>query len=499
MKSLLALGVSTLAALWLSASPASASTLPGCLAQQHVCVSGNGRSLISEGQQTRLEQQIGGDDIYLMVAASGSSGYNGTMNQIISGLNGHAQFTAGFLDSRLRHFGAYNKGMLPAHGAADIATRVVKQHQADQNVFAAMTDFVKDVRHDAGSGAGSAVPDAPSHVLRNALIALSVIFVMVVLGVFLIARPIRRRRQRELQEAKSAAQDDLIALSDAVTGQDAHLSSQGSPEAAEEQGAALRAYERGTAALDSAQRAEDMGTVSRAIAEGQYRLACAEALAAGRPRPGRRPSCFFDPRHGMSVRDGYWTPAEGGPGRSVPVCSACARKVEQGIEPDMRKVEAHGAPVNYVNAGFAPAYWGGYGFGPGLFTGFLLGEAFAPHASFADSYSSGGDYGGGDYGGGDFGGGDFGGGDFWRGARRLWKPGKARAGRDAEHRDNHDQRQPDRDVRRPLDGLAAVDEGHVVAVQRVEDQLDADEPEDGREPVCQADEPVSSPPSRKYI
>jgi hypothetical protein len=55
---------------------------------------------------------------------------------------------------------------------------------------------------------------------------------------------------------------------------------------------------------------------------------------------------------------------------------------------------------------------GGYGLGPGLFTGFLLGEALAPHASFTDSYSPGGDYGGGDLGGGDFGGGDFGGGDF---------------------------------------------------------------------------------------
>lgn len=79
----------------------------------------------------------------------------------------------------------------------------------------------------------------------------------------------------------------------------------------------------------------------------------------------------------------------------------------------MRKVEVNGAPVRYVNARLAPAYWGGYGFGPGLFTGFLLGEALAPHAIFADSYSSAdGDSGGGDYGGGDFGGGDFGGGDF---------------------------------------------------------------------------------------
>jgi len=414
MKRWLALGVSALAALWLFPSQASASTLPDCLAQQHVCVTSNGRSLISAGQQAQLARQIGGADIYLVVAASGASGYNSAMDRIISALSGHGQFTVGFMDSRLRHFGAYNKGMLPSHGAADIATRVVKQHQADQNVFAALTDFVTDVQHQAGSGSVGATASAPSHVLRNVLIVFSILLVVVVLGLFLIARPIRKRRQRELSEAKSAAQDDLIALSAGITDHHADVSIQSNSEAAKEQAAALSAYERGTAALDAARRVKDMGAVSRAIAEGQYRLACGEALAAGRPRPDRRPSCFFDPRHGMSVSDVRWTPANGGLGRSVPACSACAHKVEQGIEPDMRTVEVYGAPVNYVNAGFAPAYWGGYGFGPGMFTGFLLGEALAPQASFDGSYfSGGGDFGGGDFGGGDFGGGDFGGGgDF---------------------------------------------------------------------------------------
>jgi uncharacterized membrane protein YgcG len=411
MKRVLALVVGALAALWLSSSLASASTLPDCLAQQHVCVTSNGRSLISEGQQAQLEQQIGGDDIYLVVAASGSLGYNSAMNQIISALSGHQQFSVGFMDSRLRHFGAYNKGLLPSHGAADIATTVVQQHQADQNIFAVLTDFVNDVQHEAGSGSGGAAPSAPSHMLRNVLIAFSVVFVVVMLGFFLIARPIRQRRQRELEETKSAAQDDLIALSAGVTDHHADVSIQSNPEAADEQSAALSAYERGTAALDAAKRAKDLGAVSRAIAEGQYHLACAEALAAGQPRPGRRPSCFFDPRHGMSVSDVHWTPADGGPGRSVPACSACAHKVEHGLEPDMRKVETHGALLSYVDAGFAPAYWGGYGFAPGIFTGFLLGQALAPQPSFSDRFSfGGGDFSGGDFSGGGFGGGGFGGG-----------------------------------------------------------------------------------------
>ena len=44
-----------------------------------------------------------------------------------------------------------------------------------------------------------------------------------VLGFFFIARPVRQRRQRELKEAKLAAQDDLIALSTGLTDHDADV------------------------------------------------------------------------------------------------------------------------------------------------------------------------------------------------------------------------------------------------------------------------------------
>ena len=423
MKRLLGLAVGVVAAFPLfSSQAASAEKLASCLARQHVCVSIDGRSLISRNQEARLERQIGGDDIYLVVAASGSAGYDGAMNKIISALGGHKQFTVGFLDSQRGHFGAYNKGMLPAHSAADIATKVVKQHQADQNVFAALTSFVTDVQRGTGASPGHRLQSSPvhvgttSHAWAYVLVVVGIVAALAVLGFLLIVRPIRRRRQRELDEAKSAAQDDLIALSSRITDQDADVSIHNSQEATAEQGAALTAYERGTAALDTARRVSDMGAVSRAIAEGQYHLASAEALAAGRPKPDPRPSCFFDPRHGMSVSDVYWAPADGGPARTVPVCSACAHKLERGIEPDMRKVEFNGTPVNYVNAGFAPSYWGGFGFLPGMFTGFLLGEALTSFSypgayGFGDA-GYGGDYGGGDYDGGDAGGGDFGGGDF---------------------------------------------------------------------------------------
>jgi hypothetical protein len=73
-----------------------------------------------------------------------------------------------------------------------------------------------------------------------------------------------------------------------------------------------------------------------------------------------RPSCSFDPRHGMSVRDAGWLP-DGVTARSVPACSACAGQARQGVQPGMRKAKTDGALVSYVDAGFAPAYWSGYG------------------------------------------------------------------------------------------------------------------------------------------
>ncbi len=414
MRRLLAFALAALvvAGWWLYPSQASASTLADCLARQHVCVNSDSRALVSQAQEAQLEQQIGGADLYLVAAASDPAGYDSAMTRIISMLNGHKQFTVGFMDSRLMHFGAYNKGMLPAHGAADIATEVVAQHQADKDVYATLADFVTDVQKAVGSGSAGATGTS-SQAWTNVLIGLGVIVVLIVSGIFLVGRPVRRRLQRELGEAKTAAQDDLIALSTAVTDLRTDASIQGSAEAAKEQGAALDAYERGTRALDTARRAGDMGAVSRAIAEGHYHVACATALANGEPRPGRRPACFFDPRHGMSVRDVQWTPTAGGPDREVPACIDCAHKVEQGIEPQIRQVEVRGAPVSYLDSRLAPAYWRGYGFGPGLFAGFLLGQASTPgyFGGFGGG-SFGGDGGGGGFGGGSFGGGSFGGGSF---------------------------------------------------------------------------------------
>ena len=79
MKRLLIAGVLVAAGLGLFPVQASASTLAQCLAQQHVCVSGSARSLVSAGQEASWNARSARDGIYVVVAPSGSSGYNSAM------------------------------------------------------------------------------------------------------------------------------------------------------------------------------------------------------------------------------------------------------------------------------------------------------------------------------------------------------------------------------------------------------------------------------------
>ncbi len=418
------LAVAWLAPAALSATSEGASALSDCLAQHHVCVADDARGALALSQQDQLEKQIGGDPIYIVAAASASGSYDSAMNQVISDLGRQQQFAVGFYDVRLHHFGAYNRGLLAGEDAAQVATTAVQDHRSDP--VAALNEFVSKVKQEEGSSPGNS-ESSSSWAWIPVIIVIGVLLVLVIAVSLLIVRPRRARRRRQLEDAKAAAQDDLLALNQRITNRDSDITVQQNPKAAAEQAAALTAYERGTAALDAARRPEDMAAVSRAIAEAQYRLASAEALAHGQPRPGRRPSCFFDPRHGMSVADAPWTPLDGGPSREVPVCVNDLHKMERGIEPEMRTVQQTGSPspVYYVNSGFAPAYWGGFGFGPGMLTGFLLGEVLSGPGFGWGGYGwdepgwGGADYGGAEYGGGDFGGGDFGagsgdygGGDF---------------------------------------------------------------------------------------
>jgi hypothetical protein len=242
----------------------------------------------------------------------------------------------------------------------------------------------------------------------------------------------KTRREREWEEVRSSAQDDLVALGDDIRSLDVDIQMPSvTDEAKQRYEQALEAYQRASQLFDRAKRAEDLGPVSAALEEGRYTMAYAKALLEGREPPERRPPCFFDPRHGPSTEDVEWAPP-GGSQRPVPACAADALRVKEGFQPHGRQVVVDGRSTDYWNAPARYGPWAGGYFnrfgGGGLLSGLLLGSVLGAGLGFGaeeigdlfdgDDGGDGGDGGGGDWDdgggfGGDFGGGDFGGGGDW--------------------------------------------------------------------------------------
>jgi hypothetical protein len=234
----------------------------------------------------------------------------------------------------------------------------------------------------------------------------------------------KTRHEREWEEVRSSAQDDLVALGDDIRSLDVDIQMPGvSEDARQRYGQALEAYQRASEIFDRAKRPEDLAPVSETLEEGRYAMAYAKALMEGRPPPERTPPCFFDPRHGPSTEEVEWAPPGGSP-RPVPACAADAVRIKEGFQPHGRQVSVDGRPTDYWNAPRHYGPWaGGYfnGFGGGgllstLLVGSALGAGLGLGAGAIDELFGGdGDGGGGGWGdggdGGDFGGdgGDFGG------------------------------------------------------------------------------------------
>jgi hypothetical protein len=288
--------------------------------------------------------------------------------------------------------------------AGKLATQAFKAHH-DAGIGPTLADFVDRVgaarsgkKGGGGSGLGK-IGFFPFLVLAGI--------------VFFIYRGFTRRRARAdaFREVKEAAREDLVALADDVQGLEHRVDS--NEPAKHDYLAALDQYSRASGAFDRAGSPAELAPVAEALDEGRYLMASAEARLDGREPPEKRPPCFFDPRHGPSVRDVPWTPPGGGAERDVPACAACAVRVEDGQEPDSRQVLVGGQATPYWAAG--PMYGGYFG---GFFPGLLIGEALGGFGGlgfggYAGDVGGGADSGAGDFGGGggDFGGGDFGGGD----------------------------------------------------------------------------------------
>jgi hypothetical protein len=322
--------------------------------------------------------------------------------------------------------GRFRAGSTTVPGAGRAATEALQARRGD-GVAAVLTDWVDRVAQArAGAGSGGSTPHGGSGggSGTGVLIALGVLGGGALLATSVARRRRRREEQRQLDELRTAARDDLVALGDDVRGVDLDIEMpDADPRARAELGRGLEAYDRAERMLDGARRPQDIAEVTRTIDDGRQALASTRALLDGHEPPPRRPPCFFDPRHGPSVTEALWAPPGGEP-REVPVCAADAARLADGVEPNAREVLVGGRPTPYY---MAPAYfgpWAGGFFGggggmflPGLLAGTLLGGSlFGPATAFGGDWDGGGgdggDIGGGDVGGFDVGGGDFGGGDF---------------------------------------------------------------------------------------
>ena len=320
-----------------------------------------------------------------------------------------------------------------ARGEAAALSRQAFQAHHSQGVVATLGDFVRRVGGTLATRTGSQ-SGSPSPGGRGGGSSSGAAFLVVALllgGGFLLLRSRKRRRREaaELAEVRAHAREDLIALGDDIRALDLDVEMPGvNAEARAEYGRAVEAYQTANRDLEAARRPADLGRVTQGLEEGRYAMTCAHARLEGRQPPERRPPCFFDPRHGPSVRDVEWAPPSGAP-RPVPACAADAQRVEAGEDPQARMISVGGSQRPYWNA---PSYYGpwaggyfgryrgmgGGGLFPGLLAGSLLGGAlgYGLGGEMAEGYGDGG-YGyegGGDFGGGggDFGGGggDFGGG-----------------------------------------------------------------------------------------
>lgn len=219
---------------------------------------------------------------------------------------------------------------------------------------------------------------------------MELVVVLVVLGGLLAAalaagasskRRALARSEAELAPVKRLAEEDVTALGVELQELDIDVAGEQLDAGANaDYQRALDSYEAAKSAAAQLARPDDVRHVTEMLEDGRYAMACVRARVAGAPLPQRRPPCFFDPRHGLSVADVAWTPP-GGSQRDVPACALDVERVRAGAEPDIRKVMVGSRRVPYWQGGrayqpYAQGYFGGFGPMDWMFMGMLFGGGF---------------------------------------------------------------------------------------------------------------------------
>jgi hypothetical protein len=212
------------------------------------------------------------------------------------------------------------------------------------------------------------------------------VLLVVIVALAVVALVVVRRRSRqaaaeraaaELAPVKKLAFEDVTALGGDLQDLDLELAGRSLDEGANaDYQRALDAYEAAKTAVDSIERPEQVRDVTKILDDGRYAIACVRARVSGQPLPARRPACFFDPRHGLSVADVTYTPV-GGAERQVPACALDAERVRAGADPDARQVLVGTQRMPYWQGGaayrpYAAGYFGGFGPLDWIFMGFMF-------------------------------------------------------------------------------------------------------------------------------
>ncbi|MFJ3163349.1 hypothetical protein [Streptomyces kanasensis] len=329
------------------------------------------------------------------------------------------------------------------------ADRAVLAPQAVANLVSAVRGPGVDATSELNAFVDQALPQARGSAPSSwegvpgdgapvgGLITIGVLLAAAVAAVSLTTVRTRTRKRAEEREAleklRVVVDEDITAYGEELDRLDFHPAEPSADDAMRsDYERSLDAYDRAKQLMARARHPHDVRGVTEALADGRFALAVLAARREGRPLPERRAPCFFDPRHGPSVKDLPWAP-HGGTPREVPVCAADESSVKAGQDPQSRQVATAHGPRPYWEAGPAYGPWAGGYYGgallPGLLIGTMLGTTLATPA-YAGEYGggaydsfAGGDFSGADYnpsdfgggfgsGGGDFGGGMGGGGDF---------------------------------------------------------------------------------------
>jgi hypothetical protein len=202
------------------------------------------------------------------------------------------------------------------------------------------------------------------------------------------------RKESELEPVRKLVFEDITALGEELQELDLELAGHELDAGMNaDYQRALDSYEAAKTAGDRIAEPEHVKHVTEILEDGRYAIACVKARVAGEPLPTRRPPCFFDPRHGLSVDDVPWTPP-GGAQRDVPACALDAERVRAGAEPDVRQVMVGSRRVPYWQGGrayqpYAMGYFGAFGPMEWMFMGMLFSGGFDALGGLADGIGEG--------------------------------------------------------------------------------------------------------------